>query len=127
MKSTAAFRWAEWADRSHSPPPTSPVVGVAVPGHWGIGAAAIWPLGVFSPDVLLKTDPANQTGPGSMSTLPFSCLSKALLNALSGDMDLSLSSVSRSDAIRVQLAVVTFTVTARMPVTSLAWHWLAHM
>ena len=49
------------------------------------------------------------------------------LNALSFDTDLSFSSVSSSEAIRVQLEEVTFTVTARMAVTSLAWHWLAHM
>ncbi len=76
---------------------------------------------------LFSADPANQTGAGIMSTFPFSCLSKALLNALSFDIDLSARSVSSMDAIREQFEVVTFTVTDRMPVTSLAWHWLAHM
>ena len=59
--------------------------------------------------------------------MPFSFLSNAVLNTLSFDIEPALTSVSSSDAIRVQFGLVTLTVTARRPVMSLAWHWLAHM
>src|SRR6185437_2027574 len=117
----------ECADRSQSPPPTFPVAGVVDPGHCGIGATAIWPLGVFRPELLSNTAPPNQAGPGSIRTLPCSFLSNAVLNTLRVDIEPALISVSSSEAIREQLSLVTFTVTARMPVMSLAWHWLAHM
>src|SRR5579859_4683884 len=127
MKSTASLRCAEWAESSHVPPPTFPVLTVGEPGHCGIGATATWPFGTLRPDLVSKTAPPNQDGPGSISTLPLSFLSKAVLNTLSFDIEPALISVSSRDAIRVQLGLVTFTVTARRPVMSLAWHWLAHM
>jgi hypothetical protein len=127
MKLTASFRCAECADSSHVPPPTLPVLGAEVPGHWGTGAAAICPFGTLSPDVVSKTAPPNHAGPGSISTLPFSFLSNAVLNTLSFDIEPALISVSSSDAMRVQSGLVTLTVNVRRPVMSLAWHWLAHM
>src|SRR5271166_4462615 len=127
MKLTASCRCLECADRSQVPPPTLPVLGAEVPGHWGMGAAAIWPFGTFRPDVLSKTAPENQEGPGSISTLPCSFLSKAVLNTLSFDIEPALISVSSREAMRVQSGLVTLTVTERGPVMSLPWHWLAHM
>jgi len=92
-----------------------------------MGAMAISPLGVFRPELESKTAPPNQAGPGSIRTFPCSFLSNAVLNTLSFDIEPALVSVSSSEAIRSQLGLVTLTVTARMSVMSLAWHWLAHM
>ena len=103
------------------------MLGVADPGHCGMGATVIWPLGAFRPELLSNTAPPNHAGPGSIRTFPFSFLSNAVLNTLSFDIEPALISVSSSEAIRVQLGLVTFTVTARRPVIWLAWHWLAHM
>ena len=124
-KSTAAVRCLECANSSHRPPPTSPVLGVAVPGHCGIAATASCPLGVFSPAAVSNTAPPNQAPRQHQD------LTRLVLVELRAEHTERghgpLTNVSSSEAILAQFALVAFTVTALRPVIWLAGHWLAHM
>ncbi len=123
----AAFRFFEWLETNQVPPPTFPVTASLSPFHVNGAATPSCPAGTSSDSGLWKIAPAYHAGPGIISTLPEYFFKNSGVNTLTtGTVPLSRR-VSSIEAARLHSAEPVFTVTDLGPVTSLAWHLLAHM